>query len=84
MAQLGRQWNNQNPSQPNQVYDHVGRPVQNECKSKGIGVDPTLFLQRVPLGRQRDGPHEPLQRRHRVRAVRIQELLGSEPIIGKT
>ena len=26
-AELGRQWDNKNPSQPNQVYDQMARPV---------------------------------------------------------
>jgi len=26
-AELGRQWNNQNPSQPSKVYDQIGHPV---------------------------------------------------------
>ena len=26
-AELGKQWNDQNPGQPNLVYDQMGRPV---------------------------------------------------------
>ena len=39
-AESGRQWNTQNPRQPNPVYEHMGRPVDGiENREYGRGYE---------------------------------------------